>query len=383
MNRTGYGLLAIAVALASSASTTAVAQAQEVRGARDAYIARQRAPGSSDVDFERQRALGMRDAGSAGRYGVYVNDPDYAYYRLKKIFEENWTVSVTGPKSNMVDLDEERADRIRIEYVPPKNPEHQALYEMLKERHALEMLQQIFSPLRLPLDVTIKTVGCDGVSNAWYDRQGKQPIISLCYEYLQELCYERLQETMQKMPKEMIAAGFSAHDIVVGQFLYAALHELGHAAFDLYDVPVFGREEDAADLFATYIMLQFRNNQARKFIAGAAYSYMAFVKPEKDKGQVTIPLLAFSSNHGTPEERFYNILCIAYGSDQNMFADLVEKEVLPKSRAAGCKYEFQVLRYAFRNQIMPHLDQQKANEVLEMTWFVEPEARPEVRRAVR
>ena len=122
-------------------------------------------------------------------------------------------------------------------------------------------------------------------------------------------------------------------------------------------------EEDAADLFATYVMLQFRNNQARKFLGGAAYSYMEFIQAGKDKPNVTVPLLAFSSDHGTPEERFYNLLCITYGSDQNMFADLVEKEYLPKSRAAGCKYEFQVLRYAFRNQIMPHIDQTLAERV--------------------
>ena len=46
---------------------------------------------------------------------------------------------------------------------------------------------------------------------------------------------------------------------------------------------------------------------------------------------------------------------------------------------AGCKYEFQVLRYAFRNQIMPHIDQTLAERVLEMRWFAEPAARAAVR----
>ncbi len=155
-----------------------------------------------------------------------------------------------------------------IEYVPPKNPEHQKIYEMVKERRALEALQQILSPFRLPLDVTIKTTGCDGVPNAWYERQGRQPIVSLCYEFLQEI--------MDKMPKETTAAGVSPADAVVGQFFYAALHEVGHATFDLYDVPVFGREEDAADSFAAYIMLQFGKDQARRLIGGAAFAYYAF-----------------------------------------------------------------------------------------------------------
>src|SRR5690349_9671127 len=66
--------------------------------------------------------------------------------------------------------DDARPDRIRIEYAPPRNADHQNLYELLKQRGALESLQRIFSPFRLPGDLTLRTVGCDGVSNAWYQQ---------------------------------------------------------------------------------------------------------------------------------------------------------------------------------------------------------------------
>ena len=62
--------------------------------------------------------------------------------------------------------DEPRPNRILIEYVPPKNPDHQKIYETLKQHQVLEKLQEIFSPFKLPIDVTLKTVGCDGVDNA-------------------------------------------------------------------------------------------------------------------------------------------------------------------------------------------------------------------------
>jgi len=29
----------------------------------------------------------------ADRFAVYVNDPEYAKYRLKKVFDDNWTVA--------------------------------------------------------------------------------------------------------------------------------------------------------------------------------------------------------------------------------------------------------------------------------------------------
>jgi len=285
----------------------------------------------------------------------------------EKLYVADAPIALDQPAAqggNAVAIFEQRPNRVRIEYVPPKDPKHQKLYDKLREHHALERLQDLFSPFRLPLDVTIRTIGCDGVSNAWYQRQGLKPIISLCYEYVQEI--------MDKTPMSSLPVGLTPPDVMMGQFLYAALHEFGHASFDLYDVPVFGREEDAADQFATFIMLQFRNGQAPKLIAAAAYSFNEVVEKYKTNPNVTVPLRAFSSNHGSPEERFYNLLCIAYGSDSKQFAELVEQHYLPETRASKCQYEFQILRYAFRHEITPHIDMKMATDDLNKDWLSRP-----------
>jgi hypothetical protein len=273
-----------------------------------------------------------------------------------------------GQGDNAVEVFEEHSNRVHIEYVPPKNPKHQMMYDMLQERDALERLQELFSPFRLPLDVTIRTVGCDGVSNAWYQREGRNPLITLCYEYLQEI--------MDKTPMGSLPFGLTPHDVMLGQFMYAALHEFGHASFDLYDVPVFGREEDAADQFATFLMLRFKHERARNLIAGATFSFKELVKDYKENANLTVPLRSFSSNHGSPEERYYNLLCITYGSDPKEFAQIVQEHYLPESRASKCQYEFQILRYAFRHEINPHIDMQMAQSVLNMDWISRPGPRP-------
>ena len=264
------------------------------------------------------------------------------------------------------------SDMIRIEYVPPKDPKHQTAYKMVQERGALEMMKKVFSPLRLPVPVTIRTIGCDGVSNAWYERVDKRPTLSICYEYLVEI--------WQTMPKETAAAMVTAGDAVVGQLFFALAHEFGHAVFDIFDIPVFGREEDAADQFATYIMLQFGDDRARRLITGAAFSYRAFVKNAKQKPSVSVPLLTFSSDHGSPEQRFYNLLCLAYGYDAKIFADVVENEYLPKTRARNCRYEYVVLRYAFRQLIVPHLDMDLAKQVMDAKFLDDTDRRPQALR---
>jgi len=258
---------------------------------------------------------------------------------------------------------DEPPTRIRVDYVPPKNPEHQKIYDMVKQRRTLETVRKIFSPFRLPVDLVIKTVECDGVANAWYQREGKQPTVSVCYEYLQEI--------WKSMPKEMMEAGVTQTDAICGQLFFAVAHELGHAMFDIFDVPVFGRQEDAADQFAAFIMLQFGGEQSRRLIKGAAYAYYEYVKNFKEKPKVTLPLAAFSSDHGTPEERYFSLLCTAYGFDDKLFAAVVEKEYLPQSRAKKCKFEYDDLKFAFHEVFSPHLDMGMVRTVLATNWLIE------------
>ena len=130
---------------------------------------------------------------------------------------------------------------------------------MLREKRALEKLQEVFSPFRLPIDLKLQIGPCDGVANAWYNR----PNISVCYEYLEEI--------MKTLPSENAPKGITRSDAMIGQFFYVFAHEIGHAAFDIFAMPIFGNEEDAADQFATYVMLQFGKDDARRLITGAAY----------------------------------------------------------------------------------------------------------------
>jgi hypothetical protein len=76
------------------------------------------------------------------------------------------------------------------------------------------------------------------------------------------ICYEFLKHILDSLPNETTPDGITRADAAVGQFLWVALHEVGHATFDILDVPIFGSAEDAQTNFATYIILQFGKNQA-------------------------------------------------------------------------------------------------------------------------
>ena len=244
-----------------------------------------------------------------------------------------------------------QADRILFSYEPPKNPEHEAVFRLLKERQVLEKFKQFLSPLRLPRILRLNLTGCDGDSNAWYE----DDTVTVCYEYI--------DEQLKNAPKETTSAGVTRAYAIIGPTVEVFLHEVGHAVFDYLKVPLFGREEDAADQFAAYLLLQFAKDDARRLIAGVAYAYHTEASVPSTKKN------PFADEHGLPAQRFYNVLCTAYGADPKLFADLVANKYLPEERAEGCEGEYEQIKRAMTKLIWPYIDRARAKQVRAKRWL--------------
>lgn len=239
-------------------------------------------------------------------------------------------------------------ERIVIEYVEPAKPAHKPLYSMLKENRALERIKELLSSVRWPRTLRLELKECDE-ANAWYE----DAVVSVCYEYLEDMWRSA---NSAKRP-----AAISREDAFIGPLVDTFLHEAAHAIFDLLKVPLLGREEDAADALAAYYVLQFPAEKKKRLIAGSAYAYAAELRVRKAR-DLTRPRfdvgrhVTFADEHGTPAQRLYNLLCIAYGSDKVLFAEVVEKGFLPKERAEQCEDEYAQIDRAYRTLIAPLVD---------------------------
>jgi hypothetical protein len=247
-------------------------------------------------------------------------------------------------------------NRVSVSYVPPKNPAHQRIYERLKERRWLEKLQEFVSPFRLPRTLKVSLAGCDGEADAFYGDDA----ITICYEYIDEL--------WKNMPAETTAAGITPIDTIIGPLFDTTLHEFGHALFDMFNLPVLGREEDAADQVSAYLILNLGKAEARRLIMGAAYTF----KTEAERAAAPPSPEKFADEHGTPAQRAYNLLCIAYGADAKLFGDFLTKGYLPKKRAEGCGDEYRQISHAFETLIGPHIDRARAKKIFDRSWLPEP-----------
>jgi hypothetical protein len=276
-------------------------------------------------------------------------------------------VAVAQSQTTATQVDQ--PNRVSVAYVATEDLVLQRFYRLLKERRALEKIQEMLSPFHLPEELTIKTAAC-GAVNSWYKRENFKPTVTICYEYLRHI--------LESLPNETTPAAVTPANAAVGQFFWVVFHEVGHAVFDIFDLPIFGHPEDAADNFATYIMLQFGKEQARRLVGGAAWAWRAYLGDYKRDPVVRKRISAFADNHGLPEERFYNVLCLAYGSDPVLFADV--EGYLPPTRLPKCEFEYRTLVNAFHKEISPHIDQEMARRVLDTNWLPDSKWKPVLQR---
>jgi hypothetical protein len=227
------------------------------------------------------------------------------------------------------------------------------LYNELREIRLLEKLKEFLSPLRLPERINLKLEGCDGVLNAYFF----QDEVKICYEYF---------EYIRKYTTRAERVGLSPRDALIGPVVEVFLHEIGHAVVQVLTIPYFGSQEDVADYFASYVLLQFAKDDARRLILGTSLLAGNEALEEQRKAP---ELRLLADTHSLPAQRYFNRWCFAYGADPELFADAIQLGMLPQHRAKGCRYEFRTNEFAFKTLIGPYIDQTLKEKVLAQRWF--------------
>lgn len=123
-------------------------------------------------------------------------------------------------------------------------------------------------------------------------------------------------------------------DFVASNIISVFYHELGHAVIDMMGVPIFGQEEDAADVFSILLIDQvFEPESANSIAYDAAFGFYAEARDHQP---------TFWDVHGPDEQRYYNLVCIFYGANPDFRDDLASNLGLPEERALSCQEEYEL-----------------------------------------
>jgi hypothetical protein len=240
---------------------------------------------------------------------------------------ERWIVLLPALLSAGVCSAGPPAPRFRVEYRPPERNADLMPYHLAfsQSRTVDGLLDEVARRVALPRDIPVVFMEC-GQPNAFYSPDHKA--IIACYE-LPELIGALLARA--GVPEDRSGR------LLGGAFVHALFHEIGHGLIDMYDLPVTGREEDAADRFSTFLLLRVGRVGAEALVSAAVF-FLTVHDLEAQGG--TLP---FWDEHGLGAQRFYNLLCRLYGSDPRAHADLVEAGYLPQDRAVRCPRETEQL----------------------------------------
>lgn len=128
----------------------------------------------------------------------------------------------------------------------------------------------------------------------------------------------------------------SIHRFAANNSLFVLYHEIGHMLVHQLNLPVLGREEDAADNMATWTLLRKNTPEADQALADAAYGWL-------------LSGLAYNSeiddedlygNHSLDRQRAFQIVCLMVGSNDTAFRPIANQYAIDSDRQDTCADDY-------------------------------------------
>ena len=188
-----------------------------------------------------------------------------------------------------------------------------------------QAIQQIIANLNeqvaLPWDIVVSFEDCD-TPDAFYAPETRQ--LTVCYQLIDEY-YDLFGRKIKDKTK--------LDEVVRGAVASTFFHELGHGLVDAWKVPITGKEEDAVDQLSTLILIKHTKNGEQMALDGAI-SFKLYADLEKGEQKI------YWDEHSLDEQRFYDTICLIYGSNPEKYAYLGKDNTLPEERAELCQEDY-------------------------------------------
>ncbi|MBN9414298.1 MAG: hypothetical protein J0I12_02620 [Candidatus Eremiobacteraeota bacterium] len=226
--------------------------------------------------------------------------------------------------------------RIKVSFIEPKSEISRAVHQAFvsDKSNGIQALMDVISQsFKLPRNMDV-VFAETGKVNAWYDPEHHAVIMA--YDFVEFMIKDAVANKGNE--KEAI-------EYATGAILFTLMHEMGHALIGEMDVPVVGREEDAADEFATMILLDC-GPQGHQILGSAADWFYAMGRNQKE--------LAFWDEHSLDQQRLYNILLLMYGHSPNTYGSIVST-IVPKNRMAKALYEYKIKEHRWDKLLTPYV----------------------------
>jgi hypothetical protein len=132
--------------------------------------------------------------------------------------------------------------------------------------------------------------------------------------------------------------------------LFVLYHEMAHLLFDQLQMPILGREEDAADNMATWIMLNKRDPVMDTALADAAQGWLLSGITYDSGGEES----DFAAAHSLDKQRAYAIVCMMVGMDGAAFEPIANEYAMDGDRQSTCFLDYSTIDRSLRGLLSSH-----------------------------
>jgi hypothetical protein len=142
-------------------------------------------------------------------------------------------------------------------------------------------------------------------------------------------------------------------EFILGNVVFVLFHEVGHALVSEFQLPVLGREEDAVDRFATFLLTPEGDEDAASDPSSILIDAMRgwFAASERTE----LADVEWWNEHGPDQQRAYQIACLLYGADPKKFSSLADEVELPEDRRESCPAEAESNSASWVKVVEPHV----------------------------
>lgn len=147
-----------------------------------------------------------------------------------------------------------------------------------------------------------------------------------------------------------------AVEFALNNSLFVLQHEIGHLFVGEFDLPVLGKEEDAADSLASVMLLSQGNETSQQALIDAADGWYLSEFAKGDEYQNS----DFYDEHSLDLQRSYAVVCLMVGADPDTFREVAIEYEMDADRQERCAFDYQQAVNSWVQLLEPRVLKDKA-----------------------
>jgi hypothetical protein len=142
-----------------------------------------------------------------------------------------------------------------------------------------------------------------------------------------------------------------ATEFAFNNSLFVLYHEIGHLFVGEFELPVLGKEEDAADSLASVMLLAQETDESSQALVDAADGwYLTEFSSEAE----TYESADFYDEHSLSIQRAYQTVCLMVGADPETFGEVADEFDIDSDRQGSCAFDYQQAATSWASLLEPY-----------------------------